>query len=173
MPKKLPNKRTTLRAKAMTRDVVGELQANVSINPKWQRHYRRLVNLHNYLLNRKIDQVADAKEEKPIFSLHMADAGTDNYDQDFALSMISSEQDAIYEIEEAINRITEGTYGICQLTGKRIEANRLSAIPWTRFSVEAEQKLEREGTIHHTKLGVREEVAKGESGEEEEAKEEE
>lgn len=151
----------------MTRDVLGEIRQTVSVNPKWQRHYERLVNLHDYLINRKGEQVADAKEEKPVFSLHMADAGTDNYDQDFALSMISSEQDAIYEIEEAINRIINGTYGICQLTGKKIEPQRLTAIPWTRFSITAEKQLEQEGRIQRTKLGVREEVKRGETSEEE------
>ncbi len=85
--------------------------------------------------------------------MHMADAGTDSYDRDVALSMLSHEQDAIYEIEQALNRIRNGTYGICELTGKRIARGRLAAIPWTRFSVAAERALEREGAVAHARLG--------------------
>jgi RNA polymerase-binding transcription factor DksA len=124
------------------------------------------VDLHSYLLSRQGELVQDAREEKPAFSLHMADAGTDNYDQDFALSMISSEQAALYEIEAAINRIKDGTYGICELTGKPIEPARLTAIPWTRFSTQAEQQLEREGEIQRTRLGPRETVPRTEPAQE-------
>jgi RNA polymerase-binding transcription factor DksA len=93
----------------------------------------------------------------------MADAGTDTFDRDFALGMLSSEQDALYEIDEALNRIRDGTYGKCELTGKPIEAPRLEAIPWTRFSAAAEKQLEREGVVKKTRLGPRETVTKTEA----------
>ena len=99
----------------------------------------------------------------------MADAGTDEYDRDFALGMLSSQQDAVYEIEQALDRIRNGTYGICELTGKRIPAARLEAIPWTRFTAEAERKLEREGELRRARLGPRETVVRAEVvGEEDE-----
>ncbi len=85
----------------------------------------------------------------------MADAGTDTYDRDWALGMLSSEQDAVYEIDQAIDRIRNGTYGICEMTGKPIEPGRLEAIPWTRFSLEAERELEQNGAAHRTRLGER------------------
>jgi RNA polymerase-binding transcription factor DksA len=87
------------------------------------------------------------------YSLHMADSGTDNFDRDFALSLLSSDQDAIYEIEEALRRIQRGTYGTCELTGKSIPRARLDAIPWTRFTVEAQAQLEREGALRQKRLG--------------------
>jgi RNA polymerase-binding transcription factor DksA len=90
----------------------------------------------------------------------MADAGTDHYDRDFALGMLSSEQDAVYEIEEALNRIRDGTYGVCELTGKRIPEARLEAIPWTRFTAEAEKELEKGGALKRARLGPRETVPK-------------
>jgi RNA polymerase-binding transcription factor DksA len=130
------------------------------IRPKWQKHYNRLVELRNYLLNRKGDLAKDAAEERPSYSMHMADAGTDEFDRDFALSMMSSEQDALYEIDNALNRIREGSYGICELTGKRIEPERLDAIPWARFSADAEKQLEQEGGVARARLGPREEVPK-------------
>ena len=80
----------------------------------------------------------ESAEELAGYSLHMADSGTDNFDRDFALSLLSSDQDAIYEIEEALKRIEKDTYGICELTGKPIPKARLDAIPWTRFTVEAQ-----------------------------------
>ena len=52
--------------------------------------------------------------------MHQADAGSDAYDRDFALSLLSQEQDALYEIDEALKRIELGTYGICEMSGKPI-----------------------------------------------------
>jgi len=130
------------------------------IASKWQKHYKWLIELRDHLLSCKGDLAKDASEERPTFSMHMGDAGTDEYDRDFALSMISSEQDALYEIEQAFNRIQSGTYGICELTGKRIEPERLVAIPWTRFSASAERQLESKGEVGRTRLGRREEVSK-------------
>jgi DnaK suppressor protein len=83
----------------------------------------------------------------------MADSGTDNFDRDFALSLLSSDQDAIYEIEEALKRIEKKTYGVCELTGKAIPKARLEAIPWTRFTVEAQAQLEKEGALKSRRLG--------------------
>src|SRR5213075_932289 len=70
------------------------------------------------------------------------------------LSLLSSDQDAIYEIEEALKRIEKGTYGVCELTGKPIPKARLDAIPWTRFTVEAQAQLERDGALRSRKLGA-------------------
>jgi RNA polymerase-binding transcription factor DksA len=74
---------------------------------------------------------------------------------------MSSEQDAVYEIDEAMMRIRRGTYGICELTGKPIERLRLEAIPWTRFSADAEQQLEKNGEIRRARLAPREAIARG------------
>jgi RNA polymerase-binding transcription factor DksA len=84
----------------------------------------------------------------------MADSGTDNFDRDFALSLLSSDQDAVYEIEEALKRIEKKTYGVCELTGKPIPRARLEAIPWTRFTVDAQAQLEKEGALRQRRLGA-------------------
>jgi RNA polymerase-binding transcription factor DksA len=73
----------------------------------------------------------------------MADAGTDTFDRDFALSLVSNEQEALTEIELAIKRIKDGTYGICEITAKPIAKERLSAVPFTRYSAEAQKDIER------------------------------
>jgi len=152
------------RTRAATSDVLGDgraAQPMGRVPQKWKEHYRRLSQMRDSLLDRQNDLVKDANEEQPAFSLHMADAGTDSFDRDLALSRISSEQDAVYEIDEALMRIRRGTYGICELTGKPIEQKRLEAIPWTRFCAAAENQLEREGEIRRAKLGARQPVARG------------
>jgi RNA polymerase-binding transcription factor DksA len=95
----------------------------------------------------------ESAQEMPGYSLHMADCGTDNFDRDFALSLLSSDQDAIYEIEDALKRIEKKTYGVCELTGKAIPKARLEAIPWARFTVQAQAQLEREGALRQRRLG--------------------
>jgi RNA polymerase-binding transcription factor DksA len=142
--------------------MIGSTPVPERISPKWRTHYQRLLELRDQLLNEQRHQFTDAVNEQPGFSMHMADAGTDSYDRDFALSMLSHEQDAVYEVEEALNRIRNGTYGVCELTGKRIPAARLEAVPWTRFTTEAEQKLERKGDVERAQLGGRETVRHGE-----------
>ncbi len=148
----------TRRKAAATTDIVSDRLKNARVPRKWKSHHDRLIQVRQYLITRQNDLVKDAKEEQPSFSLHMADAATDSFDRDLALSRASAEQDAVYEIDEALDRIREGTYGICELTGKPIEASRLEAIPWTRFSMEAEKQLEKQGAMPHAHLAPREPV---------------
>lgn len=82
--------------------------------------------------------------EASAFGMHQADAGSDAYDRDFALSLLSQEQDALYEIEEALKRVDAGTYGVCEMSGKAIPHARLEAIPFARFTVECQAQLEKQ-----------------------------
>lgn len=124
-----------------------------TVKAEWQKYYRTLVDLRDRLLAQMHGLAKESAEEMTNYSLHMADSGTDNFDRDFALSLLSSDQDAIYEIEEALKRIEKNTYGICELTGKQIPKARLDAIPWTRFTVEAQAQLEKEGALRSRRLG--------------------
>jgi len=81
--------------------------------------------------------------EASAFGMHQADAGSDAYDRDFALNLLSQEQDALYEIDEALKRIEGGTYGVCEMSGKSIPHPRLEALPFTRFTVECQAEIER------------------------------
>ena len=127
---------------------------DVRIKAQWAKYYQRLVELREQL-TRQMDGLAkESAQEMAGYSLHMADSGTDNFDRDFALSLLSSDQDAMYEIEEALKRIEKNTFGICELTGKPIPQKRLEAIPWTRFTVEAQAQLEREGALRQRRLGA-------------------
>lgn len=126
----------------------------VKIKAEWQKFYNRLLELREQLMRQMNGLAKESAQEMAGYSLHMADSGTDNFDRDFALSLLSSDQDAIYEIEEALKRIEKNTYGICELTGKSIPKSRLEAIPWTRFTVQAQAQLEREGALRQRRLGV-------------------
>jgi len=64
--------------------------------------------------------------------IHMADMGTDSYDQEFVLGLVDSDRKLIAEIDDALDRIENGTYGICEVNGEPICKERLRAIPWTR-----------------------------------------
>lgn len=127
---------------------------DIKIKAEWQMFYDRLLELRDQLLRQMNGLAKESAQEMAGYSLHMADSGTDNFDRDFALSLLSSDQDAIYEIEEALKRIEKGTYGICELTNKPIPRARLEAIPWTRFTVQAQAQLEREGALRQRRLGA-------------------
>jgi RNA polymerase-binding protein DksA len=75
--------------------------------------------------------------------LHMADMGTDNYEQEFTLGLVQKDRDLLREINAALAKIQNGTYGICEGTGKPISKARLEAQPWARYSIEHARQLER------------------------------
>ncbi len=76
-------------------------------------------------------------------SQHMADQGTDNFDREFAASLLSGGQDVLKEIEEALRRVDSGAFGICEATGRPIEYERLKVLPFARYCVAAQTELER------------------------------
>ena len=84
----------------------------------------------------------DATGDLSTMPIHMADIGTDNYEQEFALGLMDGERKLLREIDEALQRIEQGIYGICEGTGKAISKNRLEAKPWARYSVEHARMLE-------------------------------
>lgn len=119
----------------------------VKVKPEWQKFYDNLFDLRERLQGQMNGLAKESQSEMESYSLHMGDSGTDNFDRDFALSLLSSDQDAVYEIDEAIKRMEKETYGTCELTQKAIPRARLEAIPWARFTVEAQAQLEKEGVL--------------------------
>jgi RNA polymerase-binding transcription factor DksA len=123
------------------------------IPPKWAKHYRRLLTLRERLEAQWRDHALAATQPLETYSMDMADAATDEFDHDLALCSLSAEQDALYEIDEALKRIEAGTYGVCELSGKPIPQARLNALPWTRFAGEVERQLELAGATRRPHLG--------------------
>ncbi len=117
------------------------------VRPEWRSCYIHLYELWSRLKNQMTFLTEDSQQKVTCSGDHMADTGTDHFDRDFALSLLSADQDAIFEVEQALDRIHRGTYGICEQTGRPIPLARLEAVPWTRYTVEAQAQLEKEGIL--------------------------
>ncbi|HRT05162.1 MAG TPA: TraR/DksA family transcriptional regulator [Kiritimatiellia bacterium] len=76
-------------------------------------------------------------------STHMADQGTDNFDRELALNLASSRQESLYDIEDALRRVDEGTYGACEACGGAIELPRLKALPFAKKCMACQNAAER------------------------------
>lgn len=114
-------------------------------------HYREILEAEqarvSRSLKRRTKDIETAAEEAGsasgrAHSNHMADQGSDESQYETMLQMAASEREYLREIEAALERIEDGTYGICELTGKPIGRARLEAIPTARFCIEAQEKLE-------------------------------
>ncbi|HMO03140.1 MAG TPA: TraR/DksA C4-type zinc finger protein [Kiritimatiellia bacterium] len=104
----------------------------------------RVIDEISFLANDNLNRSAkDSSGDLSSYSFHMADQGTDNFDREFAASLLNNEHDVLYEIEEALRRIDQGTYGICEMSGQPIERERLKALPFARYSVAVQSEMER------------------------------
>jgi len=125
----------------------------VKLNPFLTKQKDRLLQLRDGMLDSMMGVAKDnlrsraEGSEASAFGMHQADAGSDAYDRDFALSLLSQEQDALYEIDEALKRLDAGTYGVCEMSGKPIPHARLEAIPFARFTVECQSQLEKQNKL--------------------------
>lgn len=115
-----------------------------------QKQRQRLLDLRDELVDSMSGMTRDTIRNAPEGSeasgsgQHQGDAGSDAYDRDFALSVLAKEQDALYEIEQALRRIQVGAYGICEMSAKKIPQARLEAIPFARLTVECQAQWEKE-----------------------------
>jgi RNA polymerase-binding transcription factor DksA len=139
-----------------------EAIAEQDVPEKFKRYYKLLIDLRTHLtegieLHSEETLKRSSKDDTgdlSSYGQHMADAGTDTFDRDFALSLVSSEQEALTEIDSAIKRIHAGTYGICEISQKPIAKERLLAVPFTRYSAEAQKDLERNRHRSRTQAGL-------------------
>jgi len=110
---------------------------------KWKEMVGDVNSMENETLKKsRLDATGDLSS----MPIHMADIGTDNYEQEFALGLLDSERKLLKEISDALRRIEEGQYGICEGTGKPISKARLEASPWARYCVEYARMVE-EGLV--------------------------
>jgi DnaK suppressor protein len=115
-----------------------------------QRQRQRLLDLRDDLVDAVSGMARDTIRNGPEGSeasgsgQHQGDAGSDAYDRDFALSVLAKEQDALYEIEQALRRIQAGSYGICEISNRKIPQTRLEVIPFARLTVECQAQWEKE-----------------------------
>lgn len=139
----------------------GFVDESKQVPEKFRRYYRLLVDMRDALHKGLAFHSEEALKKSGKddagdlsgYSQHLADAGTDTADRDFALSLISNEQEALKEIADAIERMKRGTYGVCEITNKAIPAARLIAVPFTRYSLEGQKELERNRRAHRRRGG--------------------
>lgn len=139
----------------------GFVDESKQVPEKFRRYYRLLVDMRDALHKGLAFHSEEALKKSGKddagdlsgYSQHLADAGTDTADRDFALSLISNEQEALKEIADAIERMKKGTYGTCEITGKAIPPARLIAVPFTRYSLEGQKELERNRRAHRRRGG--------------------
>jgi len=144
-----------MKASKRTKRITGEspqsptrrIIASQDARNKWEKYRKRLLVLRSHLLAERRNHAINSLAASESFSMSMADAATDEFDYDLALSLLSAEQAAIYEIDEALARIENGTYGICETTGEPIPEARLNAVPWTRFSAEVERRPDHQNEL--------------------------
>jgi len=89
------------------------------------------------------DTLHKERSELSNMPIHMADAGTDNFEIENTIGLMDSEKKILQDIYDALNRIEEGTFGICENNGEPIPKKRLEAIPWTRYCLACASKMEK------------------------------
>jgi RNA polymerase-binding transcription factor DksA len=114
---------------------------------KWRWHYRVLLALQGRLIGERGELLQASAQSLEPHSMDEADSATDEFDHDLALTQLSAEQNALYEVNDALERILAGRYGVCQETGQAIPAPRLRAVPWTRFTYAVAERLETKGAV--------------------------
>lgn len=115
------------------------------------RHFERILLEKRRQILKNVNEIEDEALKKSLLDasgdlssmpIHMADLGTDNYEQEFVLGLMDGERQLLKETDDALERIEKGVYGICEGTGKPIPKARLEANPWARYCVEHARKLE-------------------------------
>jgi DnaK suppressor protein len=113
-------------------------------------HYKQLLLAKRRELLKNVNQMEDEALRRSLQSsgdlssmpIHMADLGSDNFEQDLAVGLMNGERNLLHQIDEALDRIEQGTYGICQGTGKPISRARLQAMPWAKYCIDYERMIE-------------------------------
>jgi len=139
-----------------------EFKPEDEVPEKYRKFYRLLIDMRKKLtedieLHSEESLKRSAKEDSGDLSAYgqnMSDGGLNTFDRDFVLSLVSSEQEALTEIDAAIKRIHDGTYGICETTGKPIPKDRLMAVPFTRHCAEAKKNIEKNHYRARTQPGL-------------------
>lgn len=129
-------------------------EAEFKIDPKAKLPKKELERYREILILKRRQLIGDIStmEEEALrtnsgslssLPQHMAEQGSDTFDQSLSLDLAAADRTILREIDDALRRIEDGTYGVCMKTGKRISAERLAEIPWARYSIEAAREMER------------------------------
>lgn len=92
---------------------------------------------------KSVSEDVKSSEEPKGYSQHQADEGTDDFDQRISIEVSTKEQGLIRQIDRALEKIEDGTYGVCDVSGDEIPKKRLEAIPYATMTVQAQEKYEK------------------------------
>ncbi len=151
---------TTAKDKKSTAKVADKPVNGDARSPFVKKQHQKLLDLRDSMLDAMSGVAKDnlrsraEGNEASAFGMHQADAGSDAYDRDFALSLLSQEQDDLYEIQEALKRIDAGTYGVCEISGEKIPHPRLEAVPFARYTVQCQTQIEKENNFSRVRRPV-------------------
>ena len=84
----------------------------------------------------------EASGDLSAYTVHMADLSSDTYERELAMNIVSSEQEVLYQIDDALKRFDDGTYGSCQQCAKPISMSRLKAVPYTSLCISCQRAKE-------------------------------
>jgi len=121
-------------------DILGASR-HVKIPARWSKYYQRLCEERDRLVARD----CSACEASRVKLDDLAESASEESQRSLSLVAASATQSTIFEVLAAIRRIERGSYGVCEITGEPIEAERLIAIPWTRYSFHGQNELEKNG----------------------------
>jgi RNA polymerase-binding transcription factor DksA len=111
--------------------------SSAKIDPRWKWHFRALMRLNGRLIGERDAHKRLVSESLEEAHKDPADTAADRSERDILFAELGMEENSIAEVEAALQRIRNGTYGVCEATGKPISPDRLRAIPWTRFCRDA------------------------------------
>jgi DnaK suppressor protein len=158
--KKTGRKKVAQKSKKTTREQISltRIKKKCILKTSEIEHFKQILLQKRAEILRNVNEIEgealkksrlDASGDLSSMPIHMADIGTDNYEQEFVLGLMDGERKILKEIDAALERITHNRYGICQGTGQQIPKARLEAQPWARYCVEYAQKLE-EGLVQES-----------------------
>lgn len=148
------------------------------LDPWLKRQQSRLLALKDTLLDTMAGMTRDnlrsdgGGSEISAHGLHQADAGSDAYDRDFALTILSKDKDSLLKIDDALKRLERGEYGICEMSNKPIPKARLEALPFARYTVECQQEMERKQRFSNVRQPIARLFESVDEGSDEESDEE-
>lgn len=162
--KKAPSKKTAAKKTPVKKaSSVAISSGGVPLTGKIARNKHFLVKVLREQLNRLLllrERVSGEISSISLNSLSptdrdpsLSDQGTDTFDREFALNQLSSEQDVLFEIDAAIRRLEDGTYGICEISGEAINIERLQALPYVRYTIATQSELEKGNNTTYRPFG--------------------
>lgn len=134
-------------------DHSAEVSSKARLSKKELERYREILLQKRAELAGDINNIEDEALRQNSGSLsslpqHMAEQGSDTFEQSISLDLAQVDRNLIREIDDALKRIEDGTYGVCPRTGQRISPERLAELPWAKYSIEAQREMERRPYFH-------------------------